>query len=116
MTAVFTMNDEQKRLALETKAEQEKKHGQTIHTQILPITKFWWAEDYHQKYYLRQDRDLMREFGRIYPDWKEFTNSTAVARANAAVGHNLSRTELDKLRDQLGLSPSAIKRLEGYAR
>ncbi len=116
MTAVWTMSDDQKRIALETKADQETKRGATIHTQILPITKFWMAEDYHQKYYLRQDRELMREFDRLYPDWQDFTNSTAAARANAAVGKDLDRAGLDKVRDRLGLSAAAIKRLEGYAR
>jgi len=53
MNVIFFHNDEQKRLAEETKAQVEKKLGTRVHTAILPATEFTWAEDYHQKYYLR---------------------------------------------------------------
>ena len=51
-TAIFYHDDEQKRLALESKQRLEKsgKLG-AIHTEIVPAGPFYPAEDYHQDYY-----------------------------------------------------------------
>jgi peptide-methionine (S)-S-oxide reductase len=51
--AIFTLNDEQKRLAEASKAKWErlKPFKQPILTQIVPAGEFWPAEDYHQDYY-----------------------------------------------------------------
>jgi len=52
-TAIFYHNQMQKELAQESKLELEKsgKYDKPIVTQILPYTKFYAAEDYHQDYY-----------------------------------------------------------------
>ena len=51
--AIFTLNDEQKRLAEASKAKWEKlkPFPQPILTQIVPAGRFWPAEEYHQDYY-----------------------------------------------------------------
>jgi peptide-methionine (S)-S-oxide reductase len=51
--AIFTLNDEQKRLAEASKAKFEKlkPFSQPILTQIVPAGQFWPAEEYHQDYY-----------------------------------------------------------------
>jgi len=51
--AIFTLNDEQKRLAEASKAKWQKlkPFPQPILTQIVPAGRFWPAEDYHQDYY-----------------------------------------------------------------
>jgi len=50
-TAIFTHDAEQKRLADESKRNLEVKFGKKIATQIVPASRFWAAEDYHQDYY-----------------------------------------------------------------
>lgn len=52
-TAVFYHNDEQKNLAGKSKQELEKsgKFEKPIITEILPLEKFWQAEEYHQDYH-----------------------------------------------------------------
>lgn len=50
-SAVFYHNDEQKRLAEQTKAELEERFGRAIATQIAPAKQFWPAEEDHQNYY-----------------------------------------------------------------
>ncbi|MEE9167877.1 MAG: peptide-methionine (R)-S-oxide reductase MsrB [Candidatus Neomarinimicrobiota bacterium] len=52
-TAIFYHDQEQKRLAEESKHELGKsgRFSQPIVTEILPYSKFWKAEDYHQDYY-----------------------------------------------------------------
>jgi peptide-methionine (S)-S-oxide reductase len=64
------------------------------------------AEDYHQKYHLRQQRNLMQEFKGIYPQNDDFVNSTAAARVNGYLGGYGSPQELEAVIDQLGLSPA----------
>lgn len=52
-TAIFYHNERQKRLAEKSKKELEKsgRFDKPIVTEIVPYTKFWKAEDYHQDYY-----------------------------------------------------------------
>jgi methionine-S-sulfoxide reductase len=52
-TAIFYHNEEQRRLAEESKAELEKsgRYDKPIVTEIVPAAVFYPAEDYHQDYY-----------------------------------------------------------------
>ncbi|MBI4849321.1 MAG: peptide-methionine (S)-S-oxide reductase MsrA [Nitrospirae bacterium] len=54
-TAVFYYNEEQRRLALTSKEALEKsgKFSKPIVTEIVPASEFYPAEDYHQKYYVK---------------------------------------------------------------
>jgi methionine-S-sulfoxide reductase len=111
LSAIFVHDEGQKRAVLESKAREEARRGGTIKTEILPYTKFWPAEDYHQKYYLRNDHDLRREFQAIYPAEGDFVASTAVARVNGYLGGNAPASQIRAESDSLGLSPEARKRL-----
>jgi methionine-S-sulfoxide reductase len=108
MSAVFVANDEQKRAATESKARLEKTMGATVKTPILPLGRFTLAEDYHQKYYLRNS-PLMREFKSIYPDARSFTESTAAARANGFVAGDGDPDFLKGEIDRYGLTPEGQK-------
>ena len=57
-TAIFTLDDEQKRLAEASKAEIErtKPFKAPIVTEIVKAGKFWPAEAYHQDYYKKNPR------------------------------------------------------------
>ena len=50
-SAIFYHDEEQKRLAEESKKALEQRFKQPIVTQIVPATEFYPAEDYHQSYY-----------------------------------------------------------------
>jgi peptide methionine sulfoxide reductase msrA/msrB len=52
-TVIFYHDEEQKRLAEESKRElgESRRFTKPIVTEILPFTKFYRAEDYHQDYY-----------------------------------------------------------------
>jgi peptide-methionine (S)-S-oxide reductase len=48
---ILYANDEQKKVAEKLKAEAQKNYKDPIVTQIVPLKKFWPAEDYHQNYF-----------------------------------------------------------------
>ena len=61
-------------------------------TPVIANARFWLAEDYHQKYYLRH-HVLMAEFRDYSP--AQFVDSTVAARLNAyAAGHPVDLREL----------------------
>ncbi len=55
---IFYYNEEQKRLAIESKnnLEESGKYNQPIVTEIIPAPKFYPAEDYHQQYLEKRGR------------------------------------------------------------
>ena len=69
--AVFYRNDEQKRLAEETRKGIEATRKIKVPTEILPFSAFYVAEGYHQKYSLRGQAEIMKEFRAIYPSDEE---------------------------------------------
>jgi peptide-methionine (S)-S-oxide reductase len=109
--AVFCHNEDQKKLAMETRDREAARRNSKITTEVLPASDFYRAEAYHQKYRLRQDRELMKEFNTIYPSDDDFVNSTAAARVNGYLDGYGTPEALEKELDSLGLSPEANKKL-----
>jgi len=115
MSIVFYHNEEQRRLAIESKELEQSQLGRDIATEIIPFSAFYLAEDYHQKYYLRQEAGLVRELIAIYPDISDFIDSTAVARLNGYVGGYGTPETLEKELNSLGLSEAGEKSLLAIA-
>ena len=85
-----------------------------IRTLSMPAGIIYLAEDYHQKHSLQRDYDLMSEFRKIYPDFRDIVNSTAAARVNGILG-GFGRLSAHK--DEVGsygLSEKGRGRLLGY--
>lgn len=102
-SAIFYHDEEQRLLAEQTKASQQEIHG-AIYTVIEPVGPFYRAEDYHQKWYLRNRHVLWRDFESIYPDPQDFADSTAAARVNGVVGGYYTAARLEQDLPGFGLS------------
>jgi len=112
MNAVFYRNDEQKRIALMTKAREEKRRDKEIKTKILPFTSFTLAEDYHQKHALRRFPDVLAAVGAKYRgDTVGFVNSTVVTRLNGFLGGYGYYSDLEAEIDTYGLPPELKARV-----
>ena len=83
--AIFYHNEEQKRIAEESKARLEKsgRFSKPIATEIVPLTQFYPAEEYHQDYYSKNPlRYKMYRYGSgrdqfLKSKWGDETKSTA---------------------------------------
>jgi peptide-methionine (S)-S-oxide reductase len=109
--AVFYHNDEQKKLAEETRDKIEAAQRIKVQTEILPYSRFYVAEAYHQKYGLRNHNEFMREFRSIYPTDEALMNSTAAARMNGYLSGFGSSAALQGEIDKLGFSAETQRRL-----
>ncbi len=111
MAAVFYHDQAQKEAIDKSLDRLKSKINARIQTRVLPYTGFTRAEDYHQKYILRQSRALMREFQRMYPSPERLVDSTAAARVNGYLAGHGGCARLKAEVKHLGLSPEGTESL-----
>ncbi|MCB0191335.1 MAG: peptide-methionine (S)-S-oxide reductase [Anaerolineae bacterium] len=114
--AIFVHDDRQLRQAERSKAAiSEEKTGRffnrTIHTEIIPSSTFYRAENYHHKYLLQHSPQIWDEIREIYRKPSDWINSTAAARLNGYVGGYGTMAQLEEEIDRLGLSTLGQKQL-----
>jgi len=108
-SAIFYHDQEQERLALEAMKRAEEKLQEKVTTRLIPYEGFTRAEDYHQKYYLRNQKTIEKHYEAIYPDPILFTDSTATARMNGYLGGNGNREQFGREAPDLGLTDAQIE-------
>ncbi|MBE0427676.1 MAG: peptide-methionine (S)-S-oxide reductase [Nitrospirae bacterium] len=113
---IFYHNDTQRVLALESKEGKERERGKKLYAEIVPFTRFYLAEDYHQKFHLRREYDMLEEFHLMYPKERDFINSTSAARVNGYLAGYGTYAALTRELGSLGLSERAEKKLLDIAR
>lgn len=94
----------------------EERLGQKVTTWLLPYDGFTRAENYHQKYYLRNRKDLEKHYESIYPDPALFTDSTAVARVNGYLGGYGTLEQFEREAPDLGLTEGQLQVLRKVIR
>jgi methionine-S-sulfoxide reductase len=57
-SAIFFVDDEQKKIAIKIRDEVQKNFEETISTQIVPEETFYVAEEYHQKFTEKTGRGM----------------------------------------------------------
>lgn len=110
MSAIFYHNSEQKKLAEDSKEEEQKKLSRKIVTKIAPAETFYDAENYHQKYLLRQQRDILTAMNLTD---KELIASHAATRLNGYCGGYGTLESLEKELPKFKLSALVEERLRG---
>jgi len=113
-SAIFYETDAQRKAIEAGRDRMEAQLGKAVKTQILRLTGFTLAEDYHQKYELRCTEGLIEEFRALYPDAANFRDSTAAARVNGYIAGKGTRAQLEAEIGRLGLSDEGMKRLRIY--
>jgi peptide-methionine (S)-S-oxide reductase len=108
---VFYHNEEQKRAAQDLMKSLEKGSSHKVQTDIMPFSRFYLAEDYHQKHYLRGRPEIAEEYYALYPDLADFVASTAVTRVNGYTGGHGTPESLQRDLPGLGLSLKGQQRL-----
>lgn len=81
-------------------------------TSLEPLHRFYRAEDYHQKYLLRRDAELMAAFAGY--DTNAFTDSTVAARLNGFASGDGTRERLDAEGARYGLPARTLARLQAH--
>ena len=108
---ILTHGEQQLAAARASAANFEQAVGRKVLTRIEPLRRFYLAEGYHQKYRLRNDRQLMSEFSAMYPNDGEFVDSTAAARVNGYLDGEGSAARLARDIDDFGLTDEGQARL-----
>lgn len=108
---IFYRDPKQKALAIQSMEEQEKKLNAKVVTEIISLSRFYLAENYHQKYSLQQNKNIAGMLMKIYPNFQDFINSTAVARVNGFIAGKGTCEQLTKEINTYGLDVASEKYL-----
>ena len=111
MSAIFFHDAEQKRAAEQWASRVAAQRGAAVQTLITKAERFYLAEDYHQKYQLRSQKDVVAELLAIYPELRDFVDSTAATRLNGYLAGYGSRADLARELPQFGLSAAAREKV-----
>jgi hypothetical protein len=117
-SCIFYHDEEQKKIALAKAEEWEKSsRGRKCKVRIEPVTSFFYAEDYHQKFELRQKQHLFVAFSEMKD--RQFIDSPAAAKFNAFASNPYSKSltadKLADLVDQFDLDAEMKKSLKEVA-
>jgi peptide-methionine (S)-S-oxide reductase len=103
---LFVRDDAQKKIA---SAETDARAREAI----IPFKRFWRAENYHQKYYLRHNAALFRELKKETDD--TLADSTLAARLNGFAGGFGTAELLDAELSSYALSPEGERAVRALA-
>lgn len=112
---IFYHDEEQRRLAEQTRDAAAARSGGRVYTEIVPYERFYLAEEYHQKYRLQQWPELLARLQAVDPRAADLTASTAAARLNGYLGGYGDLAGLQAEMEKLNLDPAALERLLALA-
>lgn len=110
MSAIFYHDETQRKLAEESRENRQKQLSRKIQTKITQAEQFYNAEDYHQKYLLRQQRDICNGLNLSDAD---LITSHMACRLNGYCGGYGNSAELEKELPAFKLSKQLEDRVRG---
>lgn len=117
---IFYRNEEEKIIAEDSRRRFENQVGRSFNTEIRPLSKFYLAENYHQKFFLQNVQEIRKDFIEIYPNIMDFINSTSAMKVNSYCKGNGTLEKLKQEIENFGLSSQGEKALidivEGYGK
>ena len=113
-SAVFYRCNEEA-VAAERALERLRLPSGPAHTSIEPLSRFWLAEDYHQKFRLRSHRRVFAGFRSLLPDERSFIDSTAAARLNGWLDGCGSAEQVERELPLTGLGESMQDEVRTFA-
>lgn len=116
MSIAFYHDEAQKKEVSESISRLEQQLNGTVNTEVMAFSKFYLAEDYHQKYYLQNEQELAYEILAYYHEFDDFVNSTAAARLNGIIGGYVDPDLLEEELATYGLSSTGLEILQRYTR
>jgi hypothetical protein len=111
MSAIFYQDPEQQQFGAQSLEEQSMGGMFRFPTQHLPLERFYLAEPYHQKHYLRRHGKLLKELASLFPDEESLIDSTAAARLNGALAGFGKIPELTSELMRLGILEKSVQQL-----
>ncbi|XP_076668324.1 methionine sulfoxide reductase A isoform X2 [Andrena cerasifolii] len=112
MSLVLYHDEEQKLLAEKSCEQEQRKRTDLVLTEIRKFERFYPAENYHQKYRLRNHPWLMEATGLISDE--VLRNSPLAAKLNGYIAGAGTLEQFEKDLPSLGLSEKAVQYLQKY--
>ncbi|CAD6192172.1 unnamed protein product [Caenorhabditis auriculariae] len=110
-SAIIYENMDQKAEAMKSLDEAKKKFG-NVETYIVPLDIFYQAEDYHQKYWLRNKKEILDQLSVTDGD---IAQGVLCTKLNAYAAGYTDFEELELLAKDYELSPSLVQTIKEYA-
>jgi len=110
-SAIWFADDDQLKIIESTMEPLVERFGQALTTEVLPLERFYNAEDYHQKYSLQHYKKVMGSFSRMYSQFDDFNNSTAAARLNGFSAGYGSKKMFDAEKNLYGVEMDALQQI-----
>ena len=104
---LWTHGPGQADIARASAASWGKAKDSEVQTPMRPATRFWIAEDYHQKYYLRSRGQLLKALVGANATEDEIRESTIAARANGWITGHGKAAEIAREAEVLGIDAKA---------
>lgn len=110
-SAILYETDDEKKIAENSYKLAKSKYG-NIETYVVKLDKFYPAENYHQKYWLRNQKDILNE---LKLNDSEIANSILATKINAYCAGFTDFSDLEELKKEHGLSDSLVNRIKTFA-
>ncbi|AJD29535.1 MULTISPECIES: peptide-methionine (S)-S-oxide reductase [Clostridium] len=110
-SAILYNNENEKELCLNWKKSREDELTKEVSTKISPIEKFYYAEFYHQKYYVQLEPVIMSNLRSKFSTGNDLISSPLCHKLNAYLAGYRSLENLNKEIKDFNLSKDSENRL-----